>query len=190
MEPGRRPSTSIREVPLPGDGRSSISGAGLDLPGRSAQTQPDRRYRPRRDGGPLDALPFPARWQSSDAGHVDAHHLRPPAEHEEEYADDVRSQGNRSLFGQAFVDRDGHCKFTPAELIAGIRVLEERVETGRWSAASVNAGKLNQLASSFGLGESASVHSGQVSSSATAATSSSPEWPVRPRGMVGSYQVA
>lgn len=54
----------------------------------------------------------------------------------------------------------GHCKFTPAELIAGIRVLEERVETGRWSAASVNAGKLNQLASSFGLGESASVHFG------------------------------
>ena len=30
-----------------------------------------------------------------------------PAEHEEEYADDVRSQGNRGLFRQVFVDRDG-----------------------------------------------------------------------------------
>ncbi|HXV71496.1 MAG TPA: hypothetical protein VEB69_08855 [Acidimicrobiia bacterium] len=72
----------------------------------------------------------------------------------------MRSQGNRGLFRQVFVDRDGHCKFTPAELTAGMRVLEEIVETGRWSAASVNAGKLNQLASSLGLGESTPVHFG------------------------------
>lgn len=78
-----------------------------------------------------------------------------PVEHEEEYADDVLSNGNRGLFRQAFVDRPGHCNFTSAELVAGVRVLEERVDTGRWSAASVNPRKLNQLASSFDLGESA-----------------------------------
>jgi pimeloyl-ACP methyl ester carboxylesterase len=80
-----------------------------------------------------------------------------PAEHEEEYADDVRSAHKRLLFRQAFVDRDGHCSFTSAELVAGIKVLEERVETGRWPAASVNPRKLNRLASSFDLGDSAFV---------------------------------
>ena len=78
-----------------------------------------------------------------------------PVEHEEEYADDVRSGGTRALFRQAFVDRSGHCNFTSAELIAGVKVLEERVTTGRWNAASVNSNKLNRLASSFNLGESA-----------------------------------
>ena len=78
-----------------------------------------------------------------------------PAELEEEYADDVVAEGNRPLFRQAFVDRDGHCSFTSAELVAGLKVLEERVDTGRWPAASVNPDQLNQLGSSFGLGDSA-----------------------------------
>jgi hypothetical protein len=78
-----------------------------------------------------------------------------PVEHEEEYADDVLSDGTGNLFRQAFVDRSGHCNFTSAELIAGVKVLEERVTTGRWNAASVNPHRLNQLASSFDLGESA-----------------------------------
>ncbi len=78
-----------------------------------------------------------------------------PVEHEEEYADDVASHGNRSLFRQAFVNRPGHCNFTSAELIAGVTVLEERVETGRWPAEAASLHKLNQLATSFELGESA-----------------------------------
>lgn len=80
-----------------------------------------------------------------------------PVEHEEEYADDVLSNGNRKLFRQAFVDRPGHCNFTSAELVAGVKLLEERVDTGRWNAASVNPRRLNQLASSFDLGGSAFV---------------------------------
>jgi pimeloyl-ACP methyl ester carboxylesterase len=80
-----------------------------------------------------------------------------PAEHEEEYADDVRSEHKNRLFRQAFVDRDGHCSFTSAELVAGVEVLEDRVETGRWSSASVSPRKMNELASSFDLGESAFV---------------------------------
>lgn len=81
-----------------------------------------------------------------------------PAEHEEEYADDVLAEGNRPLFRQAFVDRDGHCAFTSAELVTGIKVLEEKVDTGHWPAASVNPHTLNQLASSFDLGDSAFIH--------------------------------
>ncbi len=80
-----------------------------------------------------------------------------PAEHEQEYADDVRSEHKGRLLRQAFVDRDGHCSFTSAELVAGITVLAERVETGRWPAASANPHKLNRLASSFDLGDSAFV---------------------------------
>jgi pimeloyl-ACP methyl ester carboxylesterase len=81
-----------------------------------------------------------------------------PVEHEEEYADDVRSSRSRRLFRQAFVDRSGHCNFTSAELVAGVRVLEERVTTGHWKPTSVNPHKLNRLASSFDLGESAFIH--------------------------------
>lgn len=80
-----------------------------------------------------------------------------PVEHEEEYAEDVRSEGNRSLFRQSFVDRAGHCNFTSGELIAAVKVLEDRVTTGRWGPAGVNPNKLNQLAESFDLGESAFV---------------------------------
>jgi pimeloyl-ACP methyl ester carboxylesterase len=80
-----------------------------------------------------------------------------PAELEEEYADDVLAEGKRPLFRQAFVDRDGHCSFTSAELVAGVKVLEERVDTGVWPAASVDPDKLNQLGSSFDLGVSAFV---------------------------------
>ena len=77
-----------------------------------------------------------------------------PVEHEEEYAEDVRSEGKRSLFRQSFVDRAGHCNFTSGELVAAIKVLEDRVTTGRWDPASVNPNKLNELAESFDLGES------------------------------------
>jgi pimeloyl-ACP methyl ester carboxylesterase len=78
-----------------------------------------------------------------------------PVEQEEEYADDVLSQGNGSLFRQAFVDRTGHCNFTSAELVAGVTVLEKRVETGHWPAAASSLHSLNQLAASFDLGDSA-----------------------------------
>jgi hypothetical protein len=78
-----------------------------------------------------------------------------PVEQEEEYADDVLSQGNGSLFRQAFVDRTGHCSFTSAELVAGVTVLEKRVETGHWPAAASSLHSLNQLAASFDLGDSA-----------------------------------
>lgn len=40
---------------------------------------------------------------------------------------------------QLFVDRAGHCMHTAAEELVALRVLEDRISTGRWQAADVNA---------------------------------------------------
>ena len=81
-----------------------------------------------------------------------------PVQHEEEYADDVRSHGKRSLLRQSYVARPGHCAFTSAEVVAGLKVLEDRVTTGHWGPAGVSSKKLNDLAESLGLGGSAFVN--------------------------------
>jgi hypothetical protein len=80
-----------------------------------------------------------------------------PVQHESVYADVVRSAGSNSLLRQAYVDRWGHCSFTPAELVAGVEALRHRVETGRWdSVAQPQA--LQAAASALGLGDAAFVH--------------------------------
>jgi pimeloyl-ACP methyl ester carboxylesterase len=80
-----------------------------------------------------------------------------PVQHESVYADGVRSAGANSLLRQAFVNRWGHCSFTPAELVAGLEALRLRVETGRWgSVAQPQA--LQASASAIGLGDAAFVH--------------------------------
>lgn len=55
------------------------------------------------------------------------------------YADAVSAAGNRKLLRQAFVDRPGHCDYTPAEQLAALTTLEERIDTGRWSNAATSA---------------------------------------------------
>ncbi len=72
-----------------------------------------------------------------------------PVQVEQEYAEDVRSQGDNALLRQTFVDREGHCSFTPAEIAAGISVLEDRVISGHWGGASSSVPQLNALASSL-----------------------------------------
>jgi hypothetical protein len=80
-----------------------------------------------------------------------------PVQHESVYADVVRRAGSESLLRQAYVDRWGHCTFTPAELVAGVEALRHRVETGRWdSVAQPQA--LQVAASALGLGDAAFVH--------------------------------
>jgi pimeloyl-ACP methyl ester carboxylesterase len=80
-----------------------------------------------------------------------------PVQHESIYADVVRRAGSTRLLRQAYVDRWGHCSFTPAELVAGIEALRQRVETGRWgSVAQPQA--LQASASALGLGDAAFVH--------------------------------
>jgi hypothetical protein len=80
-----------------------------------------------------------------------------PVQHESEYASLVRAAGDTSLLRQAFVDRWGHCTFTAAELVAGVETIRHRVETGRWDS-SAEPQKLQELATSLGLGEAAFIH--------------------------------
>jgi pimeloyl-ACP methyl ester carboxylesterase len=77
-----------------------------------------------------------------------------PVQHEEEYAEDVRQAGDRRLLRQAYVDRPGHCTFTPAELVAGVETIAARVETGRWGS-STRPQRLQALAESLDLGDAA-----------------------------------
>ena len=80
-----------------------------------------------------------------------------PVQHESVYGDVVRRAGGNRLLRQAYVDRWGHCTFTPAEIVASVQALRQRVETGRWdSVAQPQA--LQASASAFGLGDAAFVH--------------------------------
>ena len=79
-----------------------------------------------------------------------------PVQNENAYATLVRTHGAAPLFRQAFVERQGHCNFTPAELVAGVLALQKRVETGRWDSVA-EAARLNASATATGLGDSAFV---------------------------------
>jgi len=63
-------------------------------------------------------------------------------ENETTYRHAVDRAGNGRLLRQTFVDRAGHCTFTPAETLALFDRLVERLDTGRWpdlSPAALNA---------------------------------------------------
>jgi hypothetical protein len=79
-----------------------------------------------------------------------------PVEQENEYGSIVRNAGKNSLLRQAYVDRIGHCAFTPAEIVAGVEALRHRVETGRWDSVA-EAQKLQEAAESLDLGGAAFV---------------------------------
>ena len=63
-------------------------------------------------------------------------------ENEQAYRSIVDRAGNGNLLRQIFVDRAGHCAFTPAETITAVQTLENRMSTGHWnipSPADMNA---------------------------------------------------
>lgn len=80
-----------------------------------------------------------------------------PLQFEEEYLEDVRTSGAGGLLRLAVVARSGHCAFTPAELVAGVQVLERRVTSGHWDGTTTAPNRLNALAGSLGLGDAAFV---------------------------------
>jgi len=47
----------------------------------------------------------------------------------------VEAAGHRRELAQLWVEAAGHCIFTPAEMLAALRTLEQRIESGRWSIA-------------------------------------------------------
>ncbi|WP_369138713.1 hypothetical protein [Modestobacter versicolor] len=81
------------------------------------------------------------------------HDVLAPVQVEEEYAETVRRAGAKGLLRQAFVHRLGHCAFTPAELVASVEALDERVSTGRWGSVA-DPRTLDAAAEGLGLGAS------------------------------------
>jgi hypothetical protein len=77
-----------------------------------------------------------------------------PVQHEDYYRHTVTFAGRRELLRQAFVQRQLHCNFTPAELVAGVQAIQQRVQTGRWDDLADPAA-LNAAAAATGLGASA-----------------------------------
>ena len=70
-------------------------------------------------------------------------------QNESAYKDVVdRVDDNSRLLRQTFVDRAGHCAFTPAETIAAVETLLQRLETGHWP--SIEANLLNGDAAALG----------------------------------------
>jgi pimeloyl-ACP methyl ester carboxylesterase len=62
-------------------------------------------------------------------------------ENESAYRQVVREEGNGEFLRRSFVARAGHCAFTPAETIAAVQALLERLATGKWGR--VDASELN-----------------------------------------------
>ncbi|MCZ2826901.1 MULTISPECIES: hypothetical protein [unclassified Modestobacter] len=81
------------------------------------------------------------------------HDVLAPVQVEEEYAETVRQAGANGLLRQAFVHRLSHCQFTPAELVASVEALDERVATGHWGSVA-HPRTLDAAAEELGLGGS------------------------------------
>jgi hypothetical protein len=69
-------------------------------------------------------------------------------ENESAYKDVVDEAGNGKLLRRTFVSRAGHCTFTPAETIAAVQKLLDRLDTGEWH--EVQADALNNAAAALG----------------------------------------
>jgi pimeloyl-ACP methyl ester carboxylesterase len=69
-------------------------------------------------------------------------------ENESAYRQVVREDGNQALLRRTFVSRAGHCTFTPAETIAAVQVLIDRLDTGKWR--NLDPAALNAAAAALG----------------------------------------
>ncbi len=72
-----------------------------------------------------------------------------PVQQEQSFSSVVRAAHQQNLLRQIYVHRAGHCTFTPAEEVTGLRVLLHRLNVGHWSGVHAIAA-LNQQASSLG----------------------------------------
>ena len=73
-------------------------------------------------------------------------------ENEQAYRSAVDRAGDGRLLRQIFVDRAGHCAFTPAETISAVQVLVSRLDTGRWDGSALGPASLNARAAGLGPG--------------------------------------
>jgi len=71
-------------------------------------------------------------------------------QNESAYRQVVDEAGNGRFLRRTFVDRAGHCAFTPAETIAAVETLINRLDTGKWP--EIEASDLNKAAAALGPG--------------------------------------
>lgn len=71
-------------------------------------------------------------------------------QNESAYKQVVEEAGNEEFLRQTFLSRAGHCTFTPAETIASVQKLMDRLDTGKWH--EVEADDLNNAAAALGPG--------------------------------------
>ena len=69
-------------------------------------------------------------------------------ENEQAYRSIVDRAGHGNLLRQVFVNRAGHCAFTPAETVTAVQTLENRLSTGQWNVPSPAA--MNAQAAALG----------------------------------------
>ena len=77
-----------------------------------------------------------------------------PVQHENYYRHTVQRAGARRLLRQAFIERQLHCNFTPAELVAGVLAVQQRMDRHHWGTLAEPA-RLEATATSLGLGDAA-----------------------------------
>jgi pimeloyl-ACP methyl ester carboxylesterase len=67
---------------------------------------------------------------------------------EQNYRKVINKAGKGNLLRQVFTERAGHCTFTPAETLAALQTLINRIDTGKWGDTGSQA--LNQAAIKLG----------------------------------------
>jgi pimeloyl-ACP methyl ester carboxylesterase len=99
-------------------------------------------------------------------------------ENEQAYRTVVDRAGDGDLLQQLFVNRAGHCAFTPAETITAVQVLLNRVETGQWNVPS--PATMNAQAAALGSADNIYAVSGKTYPAAPAFTAYRPAPYLRP----------
>ena len=96
------------------------------------------------------------RATSTNTGHLavpllDVHTIADqlvPVEQETAFADKVRAAGDSALLRQAYVQRQGHCNFTTAEIVAALDTVNQRAADGHWGRST---GAADLQAAALGL---------------------------------------
>ena len=99
-------------------------------------------------------------------------------ENEQAYRSAVKRARKASLLRQVFVNRAGHCAFTPAETVTAVQTLENRLSTGQWNVPSP-AG-MNKAAAALGPSLNIFSSGGKIVPTAPAFISYSPAKYLRP----------
>ncbi len=97
-------------------------------------------------------------------------------ENEQAYRSVVDRAGNGDLLRQVYVNRAGHCAFTPAETITAVQTLENRLSAGKWNVPDPAAMNVEAAA----LGPAYNVFTGATSTVPAAFISYHPDRYLRP----------